>query len=140
MDRLPAVLGRGIDVEPTNGVIWVNFLSKALEYGGWPKLVMALDYKFMKRSFTDLEPNISEEDLALIRRDYPTLLKSIDGSKLYCSRLQEDAPQLNTAYEWDSAWWIPEDPLRALKGIFVLFRPTVSEDIESLHRINTQKS
>jgi hypothetical protein len=140
VDRLTAVVGTGIDVEPTNAVIWVNFLSKALEYGGWPKVVMALDHRFMKRSYIEIEADIAEEDLALIRREYPTLVRSIDGSKLYCSRLKEDAPQLNTAYEWDSAWWIPGDPLRALKAVFVFFRPKVSEDIENLHRIVAQTS
>jgi hypothetical protein len=38
IDKLPFVLKHGIDVEPTNSVIYVDCYDKALEYGGWPKL------------------------------------------------------------------------------------------------------
>jgi hypothetical protein len=138
-DRLSTVLRQGIDVEPTNAVIWVNHLDKALEYGGWPKLVMALDYKFLERTFVELDADASEAEVTAVRRDYPTISKRSDSSKLFYSRLKEDDPQLCTPYEFDSAWWIPGDPWKALKGIFLFFRPRVPADIENLRGQNLQK-
>jgi hypothetical protein len=142
IDRLSTVLLRGIDVEPTNAVIWVNDLDKALEYGGWPKLVMAVDYKFLKRTFVELDANASEVELTSMRRDYPTLLRSIDGSKLFCSRLKEDAPQICTPYECDSARWIPEDPEDpwvALNGVFVFYRPKDVAEVQNVRKQIMQK-
>jgi hypothetical protein len=137
IDRLSTVLLQGIDVEPTNAVIWVNVLDKALEYGGWPKLVMALDYEFLRRTFVELDADASEVELTSVQHDYPTVLK--DGSKLFCSRLKEDAPQLNTPYELDSARWIPGDPWEALKGVFVFYRPKDLAEIENVRRQVMQK-
>ncbi|MDI1228245.1 MAG: hypothetical protein PSY14_11225 [bacterium] len=133
-DRLATVLKQGIDVEPTNAVIWVNDLDKALEYGGWPKIVMALDHECLKMTFVQLDANTSEDELMAVRREFPTVLKSADGSTLWCSRLREDAPQINTDYEAYSARWIPGDPWRALKGIFVFHRPKDFAEIEILRR------
>jgi hypothetical protein len=137
IDRLSTVLLRGIDVEPTNSVIWVNHLDKAMEYGGWPKLVMALDYRLLKWTCVELDANASEAELTSVRRDYPTVLK--DGSKLFCSRLKADAPQLNTPYEFDSARWIPGDPWEALKGVFVFYRPKDLAEMENVRRQIIQK-
>lgn len=133
-DRLATVLKQGIDVEPTDAVIWVNALDKALEYGGWPKIVMALDHEWLKMTFAELDANTSEDELKAVRREFPTVLRSADGSKLWCSRLREDAPQIGTPYEAYSARWIPGDPWRALKGIFVFHRPKDLADIEMLRR------
>ena len=43
IDRLEAVLRNGIDVEPVDSVIFVATFDKAGEYGGWPKLIIALN-------------------------------------------------------------------------------------------------
>jgi len=132
LDRLSSVLREGIDVEPTNAVIWANGLDKALEYGDWPKLIMALDHNFMKKTYTELDANTSEQELAAVCRDYPTLVNQGEGSKLFFSRLKEDDPRLCSTYESFSAWWIPGDPWNALKGVFILFRPKHPADIERL--------
>lgn len=55
MDRLRVVLKTGVDVEPSNSVIWANDLEKALEYGDWPKVVMAFDSERLKRSWIEIE-------------------------------------------------------------------------------------
>lgn len=138
IDRLPTVLKHGIDVEPTNSVIWAIGLDKALEYGEWPKLVMALDHEYMKRTFAELDANASEEEQELVRRDYPTFVSQGEGLKLFFSRLTEDDPQLCTNYEFYSAWWIPGNPWDALKGIFILFRPKQPDDIESLRILHAK--
>ncbi len=42
-DRLRAVLRSGIDVEPPDSRIFAGPFDKAWEYGGWPKMLLALD-------------------------------------------------------------------------------------------------
>src|ERR1700679_703606 len=54
IDSLPAVLQRGIDVRPTHAVIYVDHLEKALEYGGWPKVVLALKWDLIKQTFKEI--------------------------------------------------------------------------------------
>ena len=43
--RLPTILSTGIDVDPTDGVIYCEVGDKAYEYGGFPKVIMVLRYK-----------------------------------------------------------------------------------------------
>ena len=134
MDGLRVVLKTGVDVEPSNSVIWANDLDKALEYGDWPKVVMAFDSEHLKRSWIEIEAGASANETEKIRRDYPTVIP--DGDKLYCSRIPSDAPQLMTAYEFQHAFWIPGNPFEALKAVFIVFRPQDQEEIrEALLRL-----
>ena len=45
IDRLPTILSTGIDVDPTDRVIYCEIGDKAYEYGGFPKVVMVLRYR-----------------------------------------------------------------------------------------------
>jgi len=130
IDRLGGVLKTGVDVESTDPVIWVNEVQKALEYGGWPKVLMAFDSKCLKRSWIEIDVNTPAGEIEKIRRDYPTVIPS--GDKLYCSRLPSDAPQLMTAYEFQHAFWIPGDPREALKAVFIVFRPQDQESVREV--------
>jgi hypothetical protein len=127
IDRLGGVLKTGVDVEPTDAVFWVNELQKALEYGGWPKVLMAFDSERLKRSWIEIDENAPAGEIGRIRRDYPTVIP--DGEKLYCSRLPSDAPQLMTAYEFQHAFWIPGEALEALKALFIVFRPQDQDQV-----------
>lgn len=130
------MLKTGVDVEPTNVVIWVNEVQKALEYGGWPKILMAFDSERLKRSWIEIDVSAPPEEIERIQRDYPTVIR--DGDKLYCSRLPSDAPQLMTAYEFQHAFWIPGDPFEALKAVFIVFRPQDLDAVrEALLRVAT---
>lgn len=40
IERVGVVLRTGIDIEPSTAVIFLDCIDKALEYGGWPKLVL----------------------------------------------------------------------------------------------------
>jgi hypothetical protein len=112
LDRLRVVVKTGVDVEPSNCVIWANGLDKALEYGNWPKVVMAFDSEHLKPSWIEKEASAPTDEIEKIIRDYPTVIP--DGEKLHFSRLPSDAPQLMTVYEFQHAFWIPGDPFEAL--------------------------
>jgi hypothetical protein len=140
IDRLPTVLRQGVDVEPTNAVIWADCLDKALEYGEWPKLVMALDYDFLRKTYVEVCANLPEDELAFVRRDYPTIKKSDDGSKLYCSRLGPDDPQRDTTYEYAHAFWVPGNPWDALQAVFIFYRPQDLSQIENVCRLITERA
>jgi hypothetical protein len=134
LDSLNTVLQRGIDVMPTNEVISVGALEKALEYGGWPKVILALRRNSLKRTFKEIPADSSREEIEAVRREFPTIVK-LDDRSLWCTRLQEDNRRIGTDYEVYYAVWIPGDPWAALKAIFLLSRP---EDhaalIEFVHR------
>jgi hypothetical protein len=134
IDRLGAVLQDGIDVYPTTNVIYAEFSSKALEYGGWPKVLLALRRDSLHRTFREVPADISEEDLEEVRREFPTIIKSVDGSKLWCTRLSEDDPRIASSYEVAYAWWIPGDAWSALKSVFILVRPEDDENFLSAYK------
>jgi hypothetical protein len=56
VDRLGAVLRSGIDVEPSDSVIYVDFFDKAWEYGGMPKVILALDRDFLDGTWRKCRP------------------------------------------------------------------------------------
>lgn len=132
LDRLDTVLQQGIDVHPTNGVIWVDNLEKALEYGEWPKVVLALDTDCLKNTFREIPANSSEQEIMAVCLDFPTVVKSVDGSKLWCTRLPEDSPQIASDYEVAYARWIRGNPCDALKGVFIFHRPDDLAAIQAL--------
>ena len=86
-DRLNQVLAHGIDVFPTNAPIWVSSLSKAMEYGEWPKIILVLDVAQLDQTFRELPITSSKAERAELRREFPTELISEDGSHVWLSRL-----------------------------------------------------
>jgi hypothetical protein len=133
VDRLSIVLRQGIDIHPTDGVIFAALPDKAIEYGAWPKILLALDRDSLSPTFKEISTNSSEEAIQSVRRDFPNLVRSIDGSKLWCTRFSKDDPRIATDYEIGYAWWIPGDPLAALKAVFVLLRPEDSATFLANH-------
>lgn len=131
MNSLPAVLQRGIDVSPTNAVIFVDHLEKALEYGGWPKVLMALKWDSIKRTFKQMPIGSSQDEVEAVRREFPTVLELNDRS-LWCTRLPEDHPRIATDYEIAYARWIPGNPWDALRAIVLLGGPEDRPDFERL--------
>lgn len=119
MDRLRYVLGTGIDVSPTDAPIYVDHISKAIEYGGWPKVLLALDVRQLDQTYREVDASLPEVEIALLQQRFPTMLKSTDGSKLWLSRLEEGDTRIGSPYEWQYARWIPGDPIKALKAIVV---------------------
>src|SRR5258708_5455071 len=95
IDSLPAVLQQGIDVVPTNDVIFVDDLDKALEYGGWPKVLLALRWSSLKCTFKHLPADSSKEKVEKVRHEFPNMVK-LDDRSLWCTRLKEDDQRIAT--------------------------------------------
>ncbi len=133
LDRLEAIGRNYIDVEPTNAAIFADCLDKALGYGDWPKVVMALRRSSLKRSFKIVPAATSDEDLETIRREYPTLVRMSDGSS-WCSRLPEDDSRIYNGYELAYGWYIPGDPREALAAVFLCCRPEDSSIVSDYFR------
>ncbi len=122
-DRLAVVLSTGIDVEPPDATIYVDGFDKALEYGGWPKVIVALRNHCLDSTFREIAATTPEEQLVDLQRVFGTKLQSADGSKLWLSRLSADDSRVTTDYEVAYARWIPQDALEALAAVFVLVHP-----------------
>lgn len=123
VDRLACVLNNGVDVLPTNSVIFADYLDKAMEYGDWPKVIMALDPKHMQRTFKEVDSTIPEDELAELMKIYPTKIESKDGSRYWLTKLDENDNRIASDYEIGYAWWIPNSPWDCLKMILLLRRP-----------------
>jgi hypothetical protein len=123
LERFQTVRRTGIDVEPTDSVIYVDCFEKAWEYGEWPKMVLALNPSKMKRTFVEVSADVDEDKLALLRRTFPTVCRSTDGTKLWLSRLPEHDPRVASEYERAYAWWIDGDARDALEAVFICVRP-----------------
>jgi hypothetical protein len=132
INRLKSILPDGIDVEPTDSVIFTNDLDKAWEYGGWPKLVLALDTSRLQRTFKQVPSDISPSELERIRQHYPTVVKSLDGTQLWLTRLEESDPRIASPYEIAHARWIEGNPFDALRAILLCVRPEDDPEILSL--------
>jgi hypothetical protein len=123
LDRFKVVLSTGIDVEPTNAIIYVDGFDKALEYGGWPKVVIALRTDQLDATFREVAADTPPTQLAELGHVFGTKLLSADGSMLWLSRLDAEDSRVTTDYEVAYARWIPGDALGALAAVFVLVHP-----------------
>jgi hypothetical protein len=142
ISRLSTVLKTGIDVEPSNSVIYASDLKKSLEYGGSPKLILALDSNRLKKTYVETNSDIPEAEISRLRETYPTMLRSEGGASLWFSRMDQTDTRLATPYESEYAWWIEQDHQRALKGLLLLcegadlrsesyFRTQLSKDVST---------
>jgi hypothetical protein len=118
-NRLAAVLETGIDVVPSDSVIYVSDFDKAWEYGRLLKVVLALDRDHLDRTYREVPADTPEDEITRLACKFPSIEKSRDGSRLWLSRMGEDDPRRTTSYEINYARWIPGDPKRALRAIFI---------------------
>jgi hypothetical protein len=119
LDRLATVLTTGIDVEPSDSVIFADFIDKAWEYGGFPKVILALDPGRLERTFREIPADTPQDELDAVRERFPNVLTSADGETLWCSRMSIEDPRIASPYEWAYAWWIPGDPFEALRAVLL---------------------
>jgi len=126
-DRLTYVLKHGIDVDPTDAPIWVSSIEKAMEYGGWPKLILVLDVKRLDRTFRELATSGDGTERAFLRRTFPTECASEDGSHVWLSRLAPTDRRLATGYEVAYGRWIPGNAREALLAILVVQHPAYGQ-------------
>jgi hypothetical protein len=119
IDRLPQILRTGIDIEPTDAHFYAARLDKAVEYGDVPKVVMALDPERLDRTFREVPADTDPEEIAELRKTFPTLIRSDAGSMLWLTRLADNDRRATRSYEVDYAHWIPGNPLKALRAVLI---------------------
>lgn len=125
ISRLPVILSTGIDVEPTTATIFTGDFQKATEYGGLPKVIMALDRKRLDRTYKKVPADTPADEIAELRRDYPNRLDGADcadDTSIWLTRLPADNPCAGAVEEKLYCRWIPGNPLDALVAVFV-FQP-----------------
>lgn len=132
LDLLPKVLSTGVDVEPSNAVVYAGDFEKAWEYGGLPKLVAAYDPRMLKSSCLEIPAATPPEELRRLTQDYPTQLQSRDGQRLWLSRLPKDDTALATPYEAAWAYWIPGNAKAALRAVIICVRPEDASRVADL--------
>lgn len=86
-DRLSYIYKNGVGVDPVDHVFWASSSDRAWEYGGWPKLIIALDHESPCRSYKRVPAETDPDRIAEIQSHYPTIVESIDGENLWFSRL-----------------------------------------------------
>lgn len=123
-DRLSDVIQNGVDVFPTDSPIYVGDLDKALEYGDWPKVVMALDWNHLKPTYKRVPSDIAESELNELMGTYPTKFESDDGSNFWLTRLSREDRRATTDYESAYGRYIPDNPFQCLKMVMIISRPT----------------
>lgn len=122
IDRYESIKRNFIDVEPQDAVVFADCLEKALEYGGWPKLILVLRWKFMSRSFQCVSAETPPDELDRIRQQYPSLVNLMDGT-LWFSRLPEGDVRIASMYESAYGWYVSGDPKDALAALMICCRP-----------------
>ncbi len=119
IDRLPQVLSAGIDVEPTDAHFFADRLDKAVEYGGVPKVVIALDPTKLDRTFREVPANANPKEIAELRKKFPTEFRSKCGNLLWLTKFALEDRRATTAYERNYAHWIPGNPMEALRAVLI---------------------
>ena len=124
LERLPTVLAAGVDVEPTDSIIYGDFISKAYEYGGENKVIMAFRHSgpdmrpLVLPAVTQISPSTSASDAAEHRRVYPyELSPTAAGHPRLCRVQPQSAADLN--YLGTYGYFIAGNPWDALVGLFV---------------------
>lgn len=136
IECLASVLEAGCDVHPTDAVIWVDHSpGKALEYGGEAKAMMLFDSESLMPTWQEVDSGVAAGDLEILRQTYSTLIPSVDGTKLWLTRLPLGDKRAAEQYEVNHARWIPGDAFVALLGIIVFGRDQrVLESVQSTIR------
>ena len=119
IDRFEYISNNGVDVNPTSAPIYCDDLEKAMEYGGWPKVVMGFNYQKMDKTFREVPSDIDQSELDALKVSFPTEEKSKDGKKIWLSRLSIDDPG-RCNYEIIYGRWIRGSPWNCLKIVLVV--------------------
>ena len=125
---LDRILANGIDVDPPTAAFYAGGMHKASWYGGWPKLILALDRTALDRSYRRLPPDTPAEDVAALRETFPTLVVEPETGHLWLSRQREGSSFLATAMEAEYGFWLPDPSRRPLRALFVATHPGAGGD------------
>jgi hypothetical protein len=128
LDRLDVVRSSGIDVVPPDHHFYADSLDKAIEYGGWPKVMLALDYRCLDRPYRRVAADAKAEDVIALRRTYPHEVHD-DNGRLWLTRA---SIQRFDGYDVEHGRWIPGDPLDAIRTVIVFTHPDATVAPENL--------
>jgi hypothetical protein len=120
--RLEQVLTTGIDVQPPDRPFYVSEFEKALEYGDWPKVMLALDYDSLDRPWRRVREGMSPEEVASIRKTFPNEVRDARGG-LWLTNVRREGLESSFQYDIDYGRWIPGSAWDALRAVIVLTRP-----------------
>jgi hypothetical protein len=116
-DRLGDVMAEGVDVRPTDSVIWVDHLDKAVEYGSEDGVViMVFDRAQLKPASIVFPKSTSEEELAHFANDYPTRVDDYHGDIL----ISRCGPKQDPGYGLIYGSWIQSNAFDALRMVLVI--------------------
>ena len=131
------ILNHGVDVDPNNPIIYADVFEKAWEYGGWPKIILGYDYDCLEKTYKEVSTDISEDRYLELKKKYPTEMKSVDGNKIWFTKLDADDTRVATQYEISYAKWIKCAPAEALQVIFIFASEThYLNEIENIVEIH----
>jgi hypothetical protein len=71
LSRLRTLVETGVDLDESRPVISVGVFSKAWEYGGWPKLMLAYRWSGLGRICKVARPDTTVEQIGELRSLYP---------------------------------------------------------------------
>jgi hypothetical protein len=121
IDRLPVILSTGYDVEPTDAPFFTGPLEKALEYGCVTDQVIQIFHpRCLDPSWREHPASIPQEKRESIERDFPTVIPSVDGTRLWFTRFRFEDTRAATDYEREYGHWIRGDARQALAGLIIL--------------------
>ena len=96
------------------------------------KILLALDEAHLDQAFREVPADYPPKEFKIFRNSYPTVERSLDGKKIWLSRLEENDPRRTKSYEVAHARWIPEDPWSCVQRVWILSR---SEDSKIIDRV-----
>ncbi len=119
IDRLETIVRTGCDVVPSDSPFYAACLEKALEYGGYNKVVQVFDPQKLDRTFVKVGKSETVERLEELRAAYPSC-KDLGGEWFWFSKLPPGDFRIGTAYEMEYSFFIPRNPLDALLMVFLV--------------------
>lgn len=119
--RLPTIMSNGCDVEPTTAPFFANELWKALEYGcEGDQVIQVFKHGSLKRSWREVSSSMDPAELEELKKTYPTVIESVDGSRLWLTRFPVEDRRAATDYERAHGHWIPGEASEALEAIIFI--------------------
>lgn len=119
IERIGQILSSGIDVFPSSDPIYAGCFDKAIEYGGIPKVIIALDPDHLDETCREIPSSTEESVISELKKAFPTEIPAVDGSTIWLTKLSCDDPRAGNDYERVYAKWIPGNPFEALRAVII---------------------
>lgn len=134
LSRIEDILAAGVDVRPTNAVIWVDHLDKAVEYGSDAgTVVMVFDNAQLRPASIEFPKSTPETELAQFANEYPMRVDDYHGKVL----LSHCGPTQDPGYGLLYGRWIESNAFDALRMVLVIVPAGGSRRvIEIVSRVN----